>query len=79
MRHARLLAAAQFVAAERENALANAAHHLVQMLGHLRAAHHYNYTHGLDLELPSQAPLIELIMACMQRSERPAINQEKQS
>jgi len=59
-RYTALLAAAQFVAIERESAIAQAHHHLVQMLGHLRAAHHYVSTHGIDLALPSQTDLAEL-------------------
>ena len=46
---------------ERERALASIAHHLNQMLGHLRAAEHYNLTHGLQLELPNERRIIDAV------------------
>jgi hypothetical protein len=49
---------------ERETALANTAHHLHQMLGHLRAAEHYNVTHGLLLALPNERILVDAISQC---------------
>jgi len=49
---------------ERQTALAAIASHLHHMLAHLRAAQYYNHAHGLDLDLPDEKTLIELLGVC---------------
>jgi hypothetical protein len=69
-RSAHAIAAAQYVAHERLGALAMAAYHLDQILAHLRAAQHYNLTHELRLNLPSEADIAELIGECVKMQRR---------
>ncbi len=49
---------------ECESGLANTVGHLHQMLGHLRAAKHYNQQHGLQLDLPSEKPIADALSQC---------------
>ena len=51
---------------ERRAALARVTHDLHQMLAYLRDAHHNNLAFALGLDLPAEAPLIELIGGCVQ-------------
>lgn len=55
---------------ERVRTLTNAIHHLDMLVYHLRAAHHYNLTYDLKLELPSEATFIEQISKAVEALER---------
>jgi len=46
---------------ERQAALAGIASHLHHMIAHLRAAQYYNHLHGLNLDLPDEKPLLDLL------------------
>jgi hypothetical protein len=67
---AHAIAIREFVAHERLSALAMIAYHLDQILAHVRAAAHYNLTHDLQLELPSETELVELIGECVAKQRR---------
>ncbi len=56
---------------ERSGALASITSDLYHMLAHLRDAHYYNKAHALDLALPSEQSLIDLIGACAHKYREP--------
>lgn len=55
---------------EREGAYASVASDLHHMIGHLRAAQHYNRAHNLQLPLPDEKPLLDLIGECARRHKQ---------
>jgi hypothetical protein len=69
-RSAHATAVREFVTHERLGALAMTAYHLNQILAHLRAAHQYSLAHDLQLQLPSETQIVELIGQCVAKQRR---------
>lgn len=57
---------------ERRAAFASTLHHLHQMLLNLRWANQYNLSHGLNLNLPADTAIVDLIGACVDAYQNPA-------
>lgn len=56
---------------ERAGALASITSDLHHMIAHLRHARYHNAAHGLDLALPDEKTLIDLIGACAKKHREP--------